>query len=180
MKGVVFTEFLGFVAEHHGEDMVDDIIEDCALPSGGAYTGVGTYAHQEMGMLCAALAARTGEPAADLVCSFGSHLSGSFAQHHPAHFSRATNFFDFLESIEGHIHVDVLKLYPDAELPKFSVEERSPTRLVMLYSSPRRMSALAVGLIGGSAKRFGIEAKVSTAEVAGSDGATVRLVIDIA
>jgi hypothetical protein len=33
MKGVVFTEFLDFVAARHGEDMVDDIIEASALPS---------------------------------------------------------------------------------------------------------------------------------------------------
>ena len=52
MKGMVFTEFLDFVGETFGGDMVDDIIEVSELPSGGAYTSVGTYSHGEMAALC--------------------------------------------------------------------------------------------------------------------------------
>src|SRR5262245_35992633 len=48
MKGVVFTEFLEMVGAKFGEDMVDDVILACELPSGGAYTSVGTYDHQEL------------------------------------------------------------------------------------------------------------------------------------
>lgn len=56
MKGLVFTEFLDFVAALRGGDMVDDVIDDCRLPNGGAYTAVGTYDHAEMQALIAALA----------------------------------------------------------------------------------------------------------------------------
>ena len=38
MKGIVFTEFLDFVADRYGEDTVDDIIDASELPSAGAYT----------------------------------------------------------------------------------------------------------------------------------------------
>jgi hypothetical protein len=180
MKGVVFTEFLDFVAERFGDDTVDDIIDASQLPSGGAYTAVGTYSHAEMVQLCGALAEHTGTPAPDLVRGFGTHLSGSFASGYPDFFSRAGgNFFDFLESIEAHIHVEVRKLYPDAELPSFTVEERTPTRLVMVYRSPRRMGDLAEGLIIGSAQKFGVEARVQTATVDGSDGCATRFVIDL-
>ena len=48
MKGVVFTEFLDMVADRFSPDMVEDIIDDAQLPSGGAYTAVGTYPHEEM------------------------------------------------------------------------------------------------------------------------------------
>lgn len=179
MKGVVFTEFLDFVGASHGEDTVDDIIEASHLPSGGAYTAVGTYDHAEMVSLCAALSERTGAPTADLVRGFGTHLSASFARGYPAFFSRSGNFFDFLESIEAHIHVEVRKLYPDAELPTFVVEERSPTRMVLHYRSPRRMGALAEGLIIGSARQFGVEAAVRASPVEGSDGQATRFVIDL-
>lgn len=179
MKGVVFTEFLDFVGQRFGEDAVDDIIDASQLPSGGAYTAVGTYSHAEMVQLCGALAERTGTPAAELVRAFGTHLSGSFAGGHPGFFSRAGNLFDFLESIEGHIHVEVRKLYPDAELPSFTVEERTPSRLVMVYRSPRRMGDLAEGLIIGSAQKFGVQAQVQSALVDGSDGCATRFVIDL-
>ena len=42
MKGIVFTEFLEFVEDQMGPDMVDTIIDDCELSTGGAYTGQGT------------------------------------------------------------------------------------------------------------------------------------------
>ena len=162
MKGIVFTEFLDFVAARHGDDMVDDIIDASHLPSGGAYTSVGTYGHGEMVDLCTALAERTNQPPAALIRDFGSQLSDTFAREHPAFFRRAACYFDFLESVEAHIHVEVLKLYPDAELPSFRVQERTASRLVMEYRSPRRMSALAEGLIGGSARQFGVEARIAT------------------
>ena len=179
MKGVVFTEFLDFVAKRCGEDTVDDLIMACDLPSGGAYTTVGTYSHDEMLSLCSALSAHTGEPVAELVCAFGLHMSDAFVRDHPAFYARANNFFDFLESIEAHIHVEVLKLYPDAELPSFTVASRTATRLVMEYRSPRRMSAMAVGLIMGSARKFEVEARVDTVAIEGSHGEATRFVIDL-
>lgn len=179
MKGMVFTEFLDFVAQRHGDDMVDDIVEATPLASGGAYTAVGTYSHQEMVALAGALAERTGQPVGDLVRAFGTHLSGTFSRSHPAFYQRAGNLFDFLESIEEHIHVEVRKLYPDTELPTFKTEERTPTRLVMLYSSPRRMGALSEGLIAGSAKRYGVEVAVQALPVEGSNGDSTRFVIDL-
>jgi len=179
MKGVVFTEFLDFVAARYGEDMVDDIIKASALPTGGAYTAVGTYNHEELATLCSALAAATGENESELVRDFGAHLSGTFSRGYPDFFSRSVSFFDFLESIEAHIHVEVRKLYPDAELPSFKVAARTATRLVMDYRSPRRMGDLAEGLILGAAPKFGASARVQKIALEDTDGEATRFVIDI-
>ena len=162
MKGVVFTEFIDHVAKSFGEDAVDDLIEASALPSGGAYTAVGTYDAAEMTTLCGTLAAQTGAPAAELVRGFGFHLGCAFARDHAAYFDRAANLFDFLDSVERHIHVEVRKLYPDAELPKLAIRSRTDRRLVMEYCSPRRMSVLAEGLIHSAARRFGVTVDVQT------------------
>ncbi len=179
MKGMVFTEFLDFVAARFGDEMVDDIVEASALASGGAYTAVGTYDHGEMVALCGALAERCGQPVGDLVRAFGDHLSNTFARGYPAFFQRAGHLFDFLESIEAHIHVEVRKLYPDAELPTFSVEERTPRRMVMLYRSPRRMGALSEGLIQGSARQYGVQVRVQAQPLEDSDGSATRFVVDL-
>ena len=180
MKGIVFTEFLGFVAQRYGEDAVDDIIEASALPSGGAYTSVGTYNHAELVTLCDALAQQTGVAVPVLVQAFGFHLSGSFARGYPAFFARCSHLFDFLESIEAHIHKEVQKLYPDAELPTFTVLERTASQLVLDYRSPRQMGDLAVGLIEGSAQHFGIQVRVHPQAHDTADGPMVRFVIDVA
>jgi len=179
MKGMVFTEFLEFVGERFGNDMVDDIIEVSALPSGGAYTSVGTYSHGEMASLCGALAERTQQPVGELVRDFGDRLSDTFARDFPDFFRRAGNLFDFLASIEAHIHIEVLKLYPAAELPRFVVEERTAARMVLLYTSPRKMGHLSEGLILGSARQFGVEVRVALEALEVDEGMSTRFVVEL-
>ena len=120
MKGMVFTELLSFVEQIHGADAVDDLIEACDLSSGGAYTG--TYDHTEMQALVAALSRQSNTPPNELLERFGQHLIGCFRVSFPDFFKAAPTLFNFLESIDLHIHVEVRKLYPDAELPEFPAE----------------------------------------------------------
>ena len=179
MKGVVFTEFLGFVGDRLGDDMVDDIIGDCDLPHGGAYTSVGTYAHGEMVALCTALSRRSALPVRDLMIGFGDHLSSRFVTLFPTFFSRAPTLFDFLTSVESYIHVEVRKLYPDAELPRFHIAERSRTRLVMDYHSQRRFDALALGLLIGAARHYDVEARIADEPLPDDEGPATRFTIDL-
>jgi Haem-NO-binding len=60
-----------------------------------------------------------------------------------------------MEGIEDIIHAEVLKLYPDAELPRFIVEHQDAQRLVLLYQSPRHFEDLAEGLMHGCVTHFG-------------------------
>ena len=99
---------------------MDDLIEACYL-SGGAYTAVGTYDHTEM-PLVAALSRQSNTPPNELLERFGQHLIGCFRVSFPDFFKAAPTLFNFLESIDLHIHVEVRKLYPDAELPEFPAE----------------------------------------------------------
>jgi len=56
--------------------------------------------------------------------------------------------------VDDTIHVEVRKLYPDAELPAFTCEQPEPHRLVMVYQSHRGMADLAEGLIAGAIAYF--------------------------
>lgn len=154
MKGMVFTEFLEMVEEKFGYDVTDDIIEASkdALSTGGAYTSVGTYPHSEMITLVKNLSTATKIPVSKLVHVFGEHLLHQFAKHYAIFFEAVDNTFDFLKSIDNHIHVEVLKLYPDAELPRFNCfhPNNEQNKLTMIYTSERAMSDLASGLIEGA------------------------------
>ena len=159
MKGVIFTDFLGMVADRFSEDMVDDIIEASDLPSGGAYTAVGIYDHGEIVSLVGALSDRSGTPVADLVKAFGQHLFGRLSLLHPEFVVGIDDAMDFLERVDKVIHVEVLKLYPDAMLPRFDTR-REGDRLQMIYRSPRGMEDLAEGLIHGCLGHFGQELRM--------------------
>lgn len=157
MKGVVFTEFLEMVEASFSADMVDDIIDDADLPSGGAYTAVSSYPHEEMVALVVALSKRSGMAVKDLLLAFGEHLFGRFVAGYPSFFVGVNDAFSFLAGIEDIIHAEVRKLYPDAELPRFDIEHHDEQRLVLIYDSHRHFEDLAEGLIRGCTKHFGGE-----------------------
>ena len=60
MKGIVFTEFLEMVEQKFSPELVDLIVEEAELPSGGVYTTVGTYNHGEMIRLVTCLSKESG------------------------------------------------------------------------------------------------------------------------
>lgn len=155
MKGIVFTEFLEMVEETHSMALVDSILLEAAPPHGGAYTAVGTYPAAEMGALVGALARQSRTPAPDLLRGFGGHIFGRFSTLYPEYFTGVNDTYDFLEQIESVIHIEVLKLYPDAELPTVLAERTGPGQLRVTYRSPRCMADFAEGLIEGAAAHFG-------------------------
>lgn len=155
MKGIVFTEFIEMVEQTFGYEMVDDLIESNDLPSGGSYTTIGTYEHGEMISLVTTLSQRTKAPVPDLLFTFGKYIFQSFTKRYPEFLEASDSFFDFLESIEKYIHVEVRKLYPDAELPKFETSLLDEKTLEMNYFSERRMGDFAMGLIESSMEYFG-------------------------
>ncbi len=178
MKGIVFTEFLEMVEKEHGYEVVDQILNDNQLESGGAYTAVGTYNHAEMIALLSSLSKVTKQEVRTLLEFFGGYMFASFRKGYPAFFEQCSHGFEFLASIDQHIHVEVKKLYPDAMLPRFeSVQEGNEMRLT--YFSDRRLSDFAMGLIKATMVYYGhgfhIE-KISTNE----DGSEVQFLIQIA
>ncbi len=161
MKGVVFTTFLDMVEKTWNLDMVDTIIENSELESGGAYTSVGTYDHTEAVALVSALSKATDIGVDTLLQTFGKHLFGVLIDGHPEFAAGVEHPLDFLEGVERYIHVEVRKLYPDAELPKFECDRKSDDELIMIYSSGRHLEDLCEGLIEGCLKFFKRQAQLS-------------------
>jgi hypothetical protein len=177
MKGVVFTELLEMVEEKFSLATAQGIVDDSAPASGGAYTAVGTYPVGEMVDLVAALSRRTGLPVPALLQAFGEYLAGRFARKFSHFFAEHTSTLDFVAHVEDYIHVEVRKLYPDAELPHFDIQERAPGRLTLLYRSPRCMADLAEGLIRGCAAQYREPLDIAREDLSGGRGEQVRFVL---
>ena len=56
--------------------------------------------------------------------------------------------------------MEVLKLYPDAELPHLACEVKSPTEMELIYSSNRPFSELAYGLMEGCGDFFKVPLEI--------------------
>lgn len=160
MKGIIFKEFLEMVEDKFGYEMVDTIIEESKLPNDGAYTSVGTYPHTEIVSLVSNLSKHSNIEGAKLLEVFGEHAFGIFSVAYKEMFKGHNNAFKFLSSVEGTIHVEVLKLYPEAELPTLVTSSMDNNKMVLLYKSTRAMSDFAKGLILGCLKYFNEKATI--------------------
>jgi hypothetical protein len=154
LKGIVFREFIDMVESQFSADTADAIIQASTLSTHGAYTSVGTYPHQEMVDLVSNLATQTGISVPDLLKHFGRHLFGRFVEIHPNMTNAFSDVFSLLSALENTIHVDVNKLYRDAETPSFTYEQNGQQQMVFIYRSRRRMADFAQGLIAGCIAHF--------------------------
>ncbi|MFT7898713.1 heme NO-binding domain-containing protein [Tenacibaculum ascidiaceicola] len=177
MKGIVFTEFLDLVEDKFGIEMVDKIIEQSELDSDGVYTAIGTYKFSEMLQLLQNLSNNTGISTDDLLLVYAEHFFSVLEDSYPGILATYKDPIEMLSSIEDHIHVEVKKIYPDAELPTFLVEEKSENSLVLLYKSSRAMHHFGLGLMNKTFEHFNSSAEIVLEKIK-DDGTEVRFIIN--
>ncbi|MFV0303780.1 MAG: heme NO-binding domain-containing protein [Paracoccus sp. (in: a-proteobacteria)] len=181
MKGIVFSELIAMAEELLGEEAVDDVLTGSDLASGGAYTSVGNYPCGELMTLVAAFSARGAIPAADLQRRFGRWMQGRFHAGYPLFFADKPDALAMLEAIEGEVHAEVRKLYPDAELPRFD-SRRLPGEegLELVYHSPRPLGDFCHGLIEACIAHFGRPARIDRRDLPAPEGMSIRFTIRMA
>jgi hypothetical protein len=180
VKGLVFVELLSMAEEAFGEEAVDDVIEAAALPSGGAYTAVGNYPCEELMSLVQGFSRHSGIPGAELQKLFGHWMMKSFVKHYPDFFVGRGGSLDMLSAIEDEIHVEVQKLYPEADLPHFDIDRTGANAMQMTYRSPRPLADFCHGLIEGCVGHFGETAVIARDDrsTAGKTEVDFRIKID--
>lgn len=177
MKGMIFTEFLDMVEGSFGLAVKDRVIAAAGGAHNGAYTAVGQYDHSEIMAMAQELSVISGMSLRELFIAFGHHAFGVFVQHYSQFFLDCRSAIEFLSRIEGYIHVEVLKLYPDAELPGFSYPPCEPGQLVMEYRSPRPMAAFAEGLVRATIKYFGSPMTLLVEDISEGSGKAARFTL---
>lgn len=178
MKGIVFSVFANFVETIHGLEVWDEVLNVVQPISKGIYTSGSSYSDAELFVLIGALSKITGESVEDLVFSLGYFMLNAVAKIYPALF-RDKNLKEFLLSIDSVIHVEVKKLYPDADTPTFTYEDPGQNQLVMIYFSKRKMCRLAEGLIAGAADHFKENIVINKTTCCGKGDASCRFEIGI-
>ncbi len=176
MKGIVFTEFLDLVERKFGLATVQQIIDQSELESNGIYTSVGTYKFTEMIALLTNLSNSTKIAPNDLLKIYGLHFFDVLVNNYGSILKSYKTPIDLLSSIEDHIHVQVRKLYPDAELPAFETIEQTDDKLVLIYNSSRSLFAFAHGLMEKSFEYYNQTCEIHY-KLLKEDGSVVRFEI---
>ncbi|MGF1778666.1 heme NO-binding domain-containing protein [Vibrio nomapromontoriensis] len=161
MKGIIFTEFMELVEEKFGLDVLDEVLEMSG--DEGVYTSVGSYDHRDLVKLIVNLSKKTNIDPATLQQVFGQTVFNALLRSLPdnAGINNSNSTFQFIRHVENYIHVEVKKLYADAQPPKFHFVSENESEMVMDYESARCMSHVCLGLIEGCANHFGEKIEVN-------------------
>lgn len=154
MKGIIFITLNSFVVDKFGFDAWETLLDIAQPPSKGIYVATMTYQNEELTGLVETLCKQKNLEVGDAIEAFGIYMFEKLSEHYPVFIKPGMTLKDFLLTIHNIIHVEVKKLYEDANLPRISYEDSEPMRLVMIYRSPRKLCRLAEGLIKGAAEHF--------------------------
>lgn len=154
MKGVIFTELINLVEDQFGYEVVDKMITDAELKNDGAFTAIGTYDHNDLLKMVVSLSSQLDVEVPVLVKTFGKHLFKTFSKQHSEKIAGMDSAFDLIKKVEGFIHVEVRKIYPDAQLPTFEYENINEDHLIVKYRSQRPFADVCEGLIEQCIEHF--------------------------
>lgn len=177
MKGLVFTELLEMVEETYSLEVVDEVLQQVDLPSGGIYTAVGEYDQSEFTLLVEEVSKQINVPVAQINYMLGLRLFDVMAQRHN-HFAGPTaTAFTFLENLEEYIKTELRKLVPNAILPRFEYTRHPDGRVTLLYHSHRALGDQVHGLIVACFKHFGPEVDIERTDLVTDSGKVFKFVL---
>jgi hypothetical protein len=172
MKGVIFVELIKMAEDAFGEETVDDVIDKADLENLGAFTTVGNYPCSELVKIVMAFSQHSGLSPEVLQRKFGHWMMDFFLIHYPNFFADKKTAFGLLEAVDQEIHVEVKKLYPEAELPRCDTDRLGADRLKMVYSSARPLDAFCHGMIEACLTQFKEEGDITRVPHPTQDNAT--------
>ena len=156
MKGVIFNLFEEYVAAGYGDVFLEDLYVEASLPDDvPPFIGPLSYPDDIFFDMVVYTAKKKNLNPEKLYFAFGRFSIPLLAKRFPIFFTESSSTMELMEKINDIHHLEVKKLYPDAELPHFKIEPGDDDSMTVHYSSHRHLCSLAKGLIAGVADHFG-------------------------
>lgn len=158
MKGVLFNVVEDVVTDVMSADVWDEVID--ASGASGAYTSLGNYPDAELVGIVGGVADAAALSVDDTLRLAGQRGFDHLARRNPGLIEEYAGWRDVLLALDDIIHPEVMKIYPGAAVPRFTVVDDGD-ELVIDYSSARALCALADGLIVGCGAHYGATVTVT-------------------
>ena len=156
MKGVIFNVVESFVIENFGDDVWDEVLDNCELKTQEPFVGPGTYPDEDLIEIATKTVERVEVPLPDALRAIGKYGFPKLAAMVPQLVSSHEHPKPFLLSVHDVIHVEVRKLHETAETPDFRYAQDAPDHLAIEYHSRRGLCHLMAGLLDGVEDHFGV------------------------
>jgi len=154
MKGIIFNLLEEFITENWGEEKYEEILKGCPIKTKEPFVGPGTYPDADLIAIVTKTVEKLGVPLPEALRTFGRFCFPKLSERHPQFVKPYRHPKAFLKTVENIIHVEVRKLYKDAETPHFSYKDPASNRLIIEYESKRKLCHFMEGLIEGVAVYF--------------------------
>lgn len=153
MHGIIHVELKKYVETKFGPSVWTSVLNDAGL-SGKLYLPISSYPDEEVVALVNSAARLTHKPADDLLEDFGQFITPTLLDMYRSLIRPEWKTLELLLHTEETIHRVVRLRNPGAHPPQLRFETTGPNTLKFTYTSPRRMSAVAKGIIKGVAKHY--------------------------
>jgi Haem-NO-binding len=153
MHGIIFSELKKYVDDRLGGAAWGALLEKAGL-SGRIYMPVQEYPDADAVKLVTTASAITGRPAQAVLEDFGEFIAPDLLKMYASLIRKEWRTLDVIEHTEETIHRVVRHRNPGAKPPELRCSRIGPDEVVVVYSSPRKMCAVAKGIARGMARHF--------------------------
>jgi len=154
VHGVILSELQKYVEARHGSAAWPALLRDAGLGT-KLFSPFQTYPDAEVMAIVAAASKTTGKPVGLILEDFGEFMAPDLLGLYRALIKPEWRTLDLLEHTEATIHRVVRARTPDAKPPELKVARIREHEVVINYASPRKLCAVAKGIVRGIAKHFG-------------------------
>lgn len=154
MHGIVFCELRRFVEEGFGREAWGRLLAATGA-AGRIHLPVASYADSELVALVGAASRQTGLAPSLLLERFGEVLVPAYLKLYAHLVSPGWRGLDLVEHTEETIHKVVRVTHPGASPPVLSCDRVRSDEIWIHYTSPRRLCAVARGILRGVAAHYG-------------------------
>lgn len=154
MHGTIFSEFQKYVETHlGGEQTWRSLLREAGIER-DRYDALDEYPDDEAIVLIATAARNAGQDVRTLLQSFGQFIAPTLLDLYWAVVDPEWKTLDVIEHSEDAIHKVVRLKDPKARPPYLRTSRPSEDEVIITYTSPRRMCALAKGISYGIANHY--------------------------
>ncbi|MGQ0640572.1 MAG: heme NO-binding domain-containing protein [Gemmatimonadaceae bacterium] len=154
MHGIIFAELKKFVHRGFGEAAWLKISENAGVTR-VSNLATESYPDAELFALVGAASRLSGIPVPELLNRFGEFIVPDLVKVFSAFLDKNWGALDLLEHTESVIHRAVRLQDPKAEPPKLRIRRTGPDEVTIVYTSARKLCAVAAGIIRGVATHYG-------------------------
>jgi predicted hydrocarbon binding protein len=154
VHGVILSELQKYVEARHGAHVWPALLRDAGLGT-KLYSPFQAYPDAEVAAIVGAASKATGKPVGIILEDFGEFIAPDLIALYRALIKPEWRTLDLLEHTESTIHRVVRSRSPDARPPELKVARIRENEVAISYTSPRKLCAVAKGIVRGVARHFG-------------------------